>query len=225
MKIFVCCEGQTDVGPITSLIEKCLPSCKLEIDCKTHAELRKTTLLKSEIPRGVIKEGKRLKRIAYIRRLWTEANKAKSEYVGLHQDLDHQDFNKVYQDIHNDFDTVLPPPIKRIAIVPKETIESWLLADVKAINSLGDGSIFVDQSPNPEDLWGDEKDGNSKHPKNYLIRDLEKLNIENNLEAYPAIYAQIAKKTNIDVLKRRCPKSFGQFHTDIQSFIPKESPT
>ena len=223
MKIMVCCEGQTDIGPITEFIKNTLPSLDLEIDCRTHIELQKIRLLKSELPKGFKKESKRLNRIAYIRRLWHEANKANSNCLGYHQDLDHRDINQTHQDIHSEFNEILPSFVKRIAIIPKETIESWLLSDVTAINSLGDGSVFIDQSPNPEDLWGDPKDKNSNHPKSYLIRNLEKLNVEYNSDTIPNKYTQIAEKTDPNILKRRCPISFGQFHTDIQTFIPKVS--
>jgi hypothetical protein len=93
--------------------------------------------------------------------------------------------------------------------------ESWLLADIVAINSVGNGNIHIDLSPDPETLWGDKDDPNSNYPKNYLRRILQQLGLEANRNTY----AQIAEKADIEVLKRRCPESFGRFYTDMQSFI------
>jgi hypothetical protein len=106
-----------------------------------------------------------------------------------------------------------------LAIVPKEMIESWLLADIRAINSLGDGSIHIDQSPNPESLWGVKDDPSSNYPKHYLRRNLERLGFEDN----SGTFAQIAEKIDIEVLKRRCPESFGRFSADIQYFVAGEN--
>jgi len=215
MKIVICCEGSTDVGALTVLFKKCAPVKDIDIDCRTHDELKEITLLKSEIPKGFIKDNDRLKRVSYIRRSLHIVNEIKSNGIALHQDSGNQNFREVYQDIHKDFNFILPDSIKRLAIVPKEMTESWLLADVKAINSLRDGTIPIDQSPNPETLWGDTHDPNSNYPKNYLKRNLDKLGVEYNSESC----THIAENTNIDVLKQRCPISFGQFYTDMQSFV------
>jgi len=196
-------------------MKKCVPVLKLDIDCKTHSELRKTTLLKSELPRGFIKEGKRINRIAYIRRLWHEAKKAKCGHIGLHQDLDHQKAEKVYQDIHEDFNSILPSSIKRIAIVPKEMTESWLLSDENAFPAIPKEPRLPAK---PEELWGQKNNPQSDHPYNYFVRVLTQFNLPDNHDTY----TQIAEKTDIEILKRCCPKSFCLFHSDMQTFIPKE---
>jgi hypothetical protein len=215
MKIVICCEGPTDVGPLTALIRKCSPLNNLDIDCKIHDELKGKNLLKIRLSKKNRQDNKRINRVAFIMRSFQFATLSKCKHIGLHQDSGHQDFKEVYQGIHKDFNAVLPGSIKRLAIVPKEMIESWLLADVTAINSLGDGTIHVDQSPNPETLWGNKDDPESNYPKNYLKRNLEKLGVEFSNDTY----ARIAENTNIEILKRRCPISFGQFCTDMQSFI------
>jgi hypothetical protein len=218
MKIVICCEGSTDVGPITVLIKKSSTLNNLDIDCRTHDELKKVILLKSELPKM---DNNRINRIAFIRRSLHIANISKSMNIALHQDAGHQDFKEVYQGIHKDFDAVLPDSIKRLAIVPKEMIESWLLADVTAINSLGDGMIHVDQSPNPETLWGNKDDLESNYPKNYLKRNLEKLCVEFSNDTY----VRIAENTNIETLKRRCPISFDKFYNDMQVFVETGIPS
>ena len=215
MKIVICCEGSTDVGALIVLFKKCVPVNDIDIDCRTHDELKEITLLKSEIPKGFIKDNDRLKRVSYIRRSLHIVNEIKSNGIAYHQDSGHQDFRKVYQDIHKDFNFILPDSIKRLAIVPKEMTESWLLADVTAINSLRAGTGHANQSPNPETLWGDTHDPNSNYPKNFLKRNLRKLGVEYNSESC----TRIAEKAHIETLKHRCPISFGQFYTDMQSFV------
>ena len=216
MKIVICCEGQTDIGPITALMKKCLSSHKINIDCKTHAELRKIKLFRSELPKGFKKEGNRINRVAYIRRLWHIANISESHHIALHQDCDHQDFDKVYRDIHNEFDNVLKHNVKRLIIIPKETIESWLLADGKAYPSIPNNPRVPSK---PEEIWGQRSDPKSYHPYNFFVRVLAQFYLPDNRETY----AQIAEKADIEVLKRRCPKSFGQFFKDLEKFI-KDSP-
>jgi len=216
MKIVICCEGSTDVGPLTVLFKKCTPVNNLDIVCRTHDELKgEVTLLKSDFPKGLLKDNDKLTRVTSILRSFRLAKILKCMNIAFHQDSGHQDFKVTYNGIHKDFNSVLPDSIIRLAIVPKEMTESWLLADVKAINLLGDGTINVDMSKNPENLWGDKHDPNSNYPKNYLKRNLEKLGVEYNSESCTCI----AENTDIEILKQRCPLSFGQFYTDMQSFV------
>ena len=216
MKIMVCCEGPTDIGPITAFMKKCVPAVKLDIDCKSHSDLRKTTLLKSELPRGFIKEGKRINRIAYIRRLWHEANKAKCDHIGLHQDLDHQKAEKIYHDVHEEFNSIIPSSIKRIAIVPKEMTESWLLADENAYPAIPNEPKLPSK---PEELWGQKSNPQSDHPYNYFVRVLAQFRLSDNRE----VYAQIAEKIDIEVLRKCCPFSFEKFCMDMHYFIAEAS--
>jgi hypothetical protein len=212
MKIIVGCEGSTDVDVLTVLLKKCAPSQLLDNCINTHAELRKIILLNSKLPRKIKKESKRIHRIAYIRRLLFIASLSNSKNIAYHQDADGK-YSEVYNGIHVDFDTILPSTIKRLAIVPKEMIESWLLADENAYP-------FIPKNPKlpskPEELWGNKDDPN--HPYKYLVKVLSQFNISDNRDTY----AQIAENTNIETLKRRC-KSFNQFYTDMQTFIAGEN--
>jgi hypothetical protein len=212
MKIIVCCEGSTDVGVLTVLLKKCTSFNTLEIDCRTHSELRNITLLNSKLPKNIKKESNRINRVAFIRRLQHIANDSNSKNVAYHQDAD-GNYTVVYQGIHEDFNAVLPSTIKRLAIVPKEMIESWLLADENAYPSVPKNPKLPSK---PEDLWGNKDDPN--HPKKYLVRVFSQFYMSDNRDTY----AQIIEKTNIETLKRRC-KSFNQFYTDMQTFIAGEN--
>jgi hypothetical protein len=148
------------------------------------------------------------------------ADKNNENHIAYHQDAGHDGFREIYTATKEAFISAgVPVDVKSIAIIPKEMTESWLLADISAINSLGDGLHHVSMSPNPESLWGDEDDPASNYPKNYLKRQLEQL----DMEADSKIYTEIAENIDIEVLKRRCPESFGQFYTDMQSFIAEEN--
>jgi hypothetical protein len=184
------------------------------IDCKTHTELSNTKFLGFKSPKNIRKDGSRLNRIAYIRRLLYNAILSNSKNIAYHQDADGK-YSEVYNGIHEDFQYVissiknLTTTIKCLAIVPKKMTESWLLADVKAINSLRDVAKPVDQSPDPESL---------ADPKEYLKRNLEKLGVKTDSEHIRIAYSQIAEKAEIEVVKRRC-NSFEKFCTDMQSFV------
>ena len=209
MKVIICCEGSTDVGPLTVFMKKCA-RLNTEIDCRTREDLRRTKVLNTGFCKNILKNNDQITRIISIRKLHFLAVVSGNKHIAFHQDSDNHGVRKIYNDVHNDFNKVLPPEIKRLAIVPKEMIESWLLADVKAINLLSDGSK-VNQSPNPESI---------NDPKTYLKRNLAKIGVESN----SIIYARIAENTDIDVVKSRCPESFGQFYTDMQSFIQETNP-
>jgi hypothetical protein len=83
------------------------------------------------------------------------------------------------------------------------------------LDNISKGFPPINQSPSPEGLWGSKEDPDSDYPKNYLTRALNKL----GRDADSATYKEIAQKSNIDTLKKRCPESFGQFYTDMQTFL------
>jgi hypothetical protein len=131
--------------------------------------------------------------------------------IAYHQDAD-SDIDRRYNSIREVFKHIEKGGIKCLAIVPKETIESWLLADENAYLDIPKNPALPGK---PEELWGDSHNPSSNHPKCYLFRVLEQFHLENDRDTY----AQIAENSDIETLKRRCPDSFGQFHTDMQTFI------
>jgi hypothetical protein len=216
MKVFVCCEGVTDIGPITIFMQKCSPDRFVEVKCETHTSIRVKKIYTKKLSKYLSPDPDRFDRITYIKKLYMLAVLDNSSHIAYHQDTGHQRFKDVYNGIQNDFSDAVPnDDMHCLAIVPKEMIESWLLADEKAYHSVS-GDLHLD--PHPEDLWGDKHIFLSNYPKNYFARVLSRLGITNDRNAY----TQIAEKCDIDTLKARCPKSFGQFLMDMQTFIPKE---
>jgi len=211
MVVYFYCEGPTDYVVISQLIRKLQGRVIVDLQWKKKDELKKQLYLRKNNVSS-------LGNYRFITALYSLASRDVIKNIALHQDADRH-FRERCNAISEEFEPLRNKGFNCLAIIPKEMIESWLLADVTAINSLGDGTNPVNQSPNPETLWGDKDDPNSNYPKNYLRRNLEELELENNRDTY----AVIAKNIDIEVLKRRCPESFGQFYTDMQSFIAKEN--
>jgi hypothetical protein len=209
MTVYLHCEGATDHVVIPPLMKKVSDRSDLGIKWITRSDLKK---MRTHRKGGTGISG----HYKMITALAATANRDGSRFIAYHQDADGK-YDNVYRAIRSEFNKL--GRFQCLAIVPKEMIESWLLADITAINSLGDGTVHVDESPHPETLWGDKDNPNSNYPKNYLRRVLEKLGLEANSDTY----AHIAENTGIDALKRRCPKSFGRFCSDMQSFITEEN--
>ena len=210
--VYLCCEGVTDYAVIPILMKKVKVLSDIDIQWVKRDFLKK---FRTHSKTDIVISG----HYKNVKALAAYSLKNDNKYIAYHQDADGR-YNDVYETIKTEFKFLMEKmDFHCLAIVPKEMLESWLLADVKAVNSVGNGIDHVDQSPLPETLWGNEDDPNSDYPKNYLKRNLNELNVGSS----PDTYAQIAEKTDIEVLKRRCPKSFGQFYADMQSFIGEEN--
>ena len=103
--------------------------------------------------------------------------------------------------------------MKLVPMIPLKMIECWLLSDEVAYKIL-----YKIENPllprTPELIWGDEKDPKGNYPKNVMRRILSQkrgAEIPMNMETYQ----QIAEKTDINVLKERCPISFQSFYDDL----------
>jgi hypothetical protein len=152
-----------------------------------------------------------------IKALAVYALLGESKCIAYHQDADGR-FADVYNTLISEFHSLSEKGFRCLAIVPKEVIESWLLADENAFPSVPNKPKLP---PKPEEIWGQRNDPNSNHPYNYFVRVLEQFDMHDNRDTY----AQITENTDIEVLKYRCPESFGQFYADMQSFIPHEAGT
>ena len=101
-----------------------------------------------------------------------------------------------------------------LAIVPKEMIESWLLADEQAyVAAFGKKPEHLPK--NPEEIWGEKDKPDSNHPKRIMDRILGQY----RKESTKYTYTEIAERCSIETLKIRCPKSFGRFYDDMQGFV------
>jgi hypothetical protein len=203
MTVYLHCEGVTDYAVIPILMKKAGKMPDLEIKWVKRDELKKMrTHRKSDIV--ISGHHKMIKALAVI------AEKNGCKHIAYHQDADGK-YADVLRAIKSEFDEL--HRFHCLAIVPKEMIESWLLADESAYPS-------IPKLPRePEEIWGQKSDPNSDHPYNYFVRVLAQFRLPDNRDTY----TEIAENTGIEVLKRRCPKSFCQFYTDMQSFITAPS--
>jgi hypothetical protein len=133
--------------------------------------------------------------------------------IAYHQDAD-RNFAAVYKTINSELDGLSKKGFNCLTIVPKETIESWLLADENAYPAIPKNPALPGD---PEERWGDSHDPRSDHPKSYLSRVLKQFRLKNNRDTY----ARLAEDSDIETLKRRCPVSFGRFCADTQAFTTK----
>jgi hypothetical protein len=148
-------------------------------------------------------------------RLAILAQKENCTHIAYHRDEDNNGLDEMYNQIRGYFKDVEANRIPCLAIVPQHMTESWLLSDETAFEKVFGKKPITPVLPlKPEEIWGNKGTGN--HPKNYLKRVLEQYHTEGN----SVIYAKIAEHSDVDVLRKRCPKSFGsKFHKDMQTFI------
>jgi hypothetical protein len=214
MKIYVCCEGEKDREPLTSFIEKYAGSQPVEVICETHASIKNRPIRSRKFNQFLPESEKNYTRLGMMAKLAILAFQEESEHICYHQDAGHQGFEMVYDGIRKDFDKAIPEELssmKRLAIVPKEMTESWLLGDRAAFLGLDSEEKFPSK---PEELWGDVHNRKSNYPKYVFERLVDKCTMETD-----SPYSEIAHNTDIDVIKKKCPLSFGQFCNDMAHFI------
>jgi len=206
-RVFLYCEGVTDFDPICILMKKAAGSAELTIIRKTRNDLRNETRVLSG-RRGVHKHE------TYIDRLAMAAKKANCRHIAYHQDADNDDSN-VYKRVNGKLSD-FRGKYRCLAVVPKEMIESWLLADEQAfVTAFGWKPVRPTLPAKPEALWGKKENPNSRHPKHVMKSILKQYHMEPDRAAY----AEIATNCNIDTLRRRCNISFDRFFKDLQGFI------
>jgi len=204
--IYIHCEGVTDYAVIPILIKKILKTHDVDIKWIKRDELRK---MKTHRKSNIKISG----HYKWIKALATYSLLKGSKYIAYHQDADGR-FTEVYKAITSEFLSLRENSFFCLAIVPKEMIESWLLSDDNAYPSIPNNPKLPLK---PEELWGLKE--NSNHPYNYFVRVLDQFEMSGNRDTY----AQIAEKTCIEVLKRRCPESFNKFYTDTHSLFVEKS--
>jgi hypothetical protein len=202
------CEGVTDYTVIPVLMKKVMKTHDLDVKWIGRDELRK---VKTHRKNNIKISG----HYKLVKALATHSLLSGSKYIAYHQDADGK-FTEVYNAIINEFKPLQEKDFSCLAIVPKEMIESWLLSDDNAYPSIPNNPKLPSK---PEEIWGLIDDANSNHPYRYLLRVFAQFRLPDNRDTY----AQIAEKTSIEVLKRRCPESFGKFYTDSQSLFNEKS--
>ena len=95
--------------------------------------------------------------------------------------------------------------IQTVIAVPCRMIEAWALGDRKALADLLDLPAESLDYDEPEELWGDEDDESSGHPKRVWRRVTEK-RID---------FAEIGAKAAPSTLAKTCPDSFPPFADDV----------
>jgi len=100
--------------------------------------------------------------------------------------------------------------IAAIAATPCRMIEAWALADWDAVCAAA-GAEHPDEAkpPKPEDLWGNEDDPASDHPKRVLERALGRRATRDD-------FAEIAGGTRVNEISARCPDSFRTFAREVE---------
>ena len=214
--IYVCCEGITDVGVLVAFIEKC---STVKAICKTHNELKNIKVRNLNLSRKDKYKDERINRKAYLRRIAYLANENGASLIGYHQDAG-RSYARVYRDINNDLSEFREKGYGCIAIVPKEMIESWILADEQAYeNMFGKTPDNPALPKKPEEMWGQKENKDSNYPKNVMTRVLQQYIVIQNRE----VYAEIAENSNIEKVLVRCPKSFARFVNDMKMIESTES--
>jgi hypothetical protein len=219
IKVIACGEGKLDVGikeygtnnwifgPSISYIINSV-AINLEIKCIHHKELMsqvRFNRFKSDKSKS---HGVKAERLARFARMNTYT------VAICYVDCDRNNFNDIHKDIMNGF-SKSDTEVIGIPMIPKEMIESWLLADESAY-----GECFgsIPTSPKlprlPEEIWGDKRNPLSNYPKNYIERILAQYTYNDNRQD---IYNTLAGNSNPDTLKQKCPISYGKFHEDMQA--------
>lgn len=103
------------------------------------------------------------------------------------------------------------PAVLALAI---ECIEAWALSDPDAwLHVFGKVPTLP---PQPEALWGNQRDRTSDHPKHVLARCLEEI----GRDARGNAAAQLLEHASLDVVASRCPLGFGRFVADLRRAFP-----
>jgi hypothetical protein len=89
-----------------------------------------------------------------------------------------------------------------IAATPCRMIEAWALGDTSAVAEVG--GLSPQSLARPEELWGDEQDPSSNHPKRVLARLLGKSPSRDD-------FAAIAEAADPERIRSSCPTTFEPF--------------
>jgi hypothetical protein len=122
---------------------------------------------------------------------------------------DDREWDRHYSWIMDGFRRLADAPFAA-ACLPKCASESWLLADNAAWNSIGltDHGKLPAQ---PESCWGKRDDPAGNHPHRIFARICDLSGVTDNRETR----VDIAELSTMTTIRRKCPKSFATFWSDL----------
>ena len=214
INVLLCAEGVTDQGgtdynvkqghtiqndgPIQILIRKIANRESSGAECKftvrTRKDIDKITLLGKERPK--------LDKDAPPAKLYKAARINECTHIAYHRDEDHRGLDDIRTEVDKNFTKSKDCGLHCLIIVPQRMIESWLLSDK---NAYKDDTQLPSK---PEEIWGDK--GSFNHPKKWIERALKAMFMEPSAKTY----AYIAENSDIDVIRQKCPESFGKYFFD-----------
>lgn len=216
-KVLIAAEGVTDSGwktydektggfvehdgVLQTLIKKCVDDPALEFTRAGRKDLKSVKLLDR---RATPKEATKKRIAAYAKQNGCDG-------VAYHMDVDKEGFDARYAYIDDLLSAARKQNLRCVPIAPLRMLESWLLADE---HSFPKPPTNPKLPKRPEGIWGAKSDDKSDYPKHYLKRVLEQFDLEPSRE----LFAELARNASVDVLRRKCPKSFQRFYDDVQRF-------
>jgi hypothetical protein len=221
MRILVCGEGDHDIGRtdwderrrryvsqegwLQILIRKLLPTNRLEFLVKRRAELSRQSVAgkRRKLPK---RHGEK----AYFAMLVAQVEACDIVVFMVDADSnDVRDWRRICSEIHMGYEAA-QRPVQGVACVPMSASECWLLSDANAWVQLGH-TRPVELPGSPERLWGTREDPESNHPKNSFRRACGRTNVKDN----SMTRWRIARESDVVVIERKCPTSFGDFGGEI----------
>ena len=113
---------------------------------------------------------------------------------------------------------------KFIAMIPMSMVECWMLADPSAFISVFNGKTGSEKmiTNKPEELWGDEHDPGSDHPKCYFKRIMDQVTSgHGKYSANRESFNDIADRQDLDRVRKVCRRSFGRFSNEYVKLLKK----
>lgn len=99
--------------------------------------------------------------------------------------------------------------IARAKATPCRMIEAWALGDAVALASVARSVVSQGKhARRPEELWGDESDPTSDHPKCVLERAL-------GTKPTSRLFEDLATESSPDTLRKTCPETFKPFADEM----------
>jgi uncharacterized protein YceK len=223
IKILLAAEGVTDYGknrydkrrgeyvrndgPLQVLIRRCLDADSVEFKVASRKDIKDVSLLSCKRRLSDIDAQKeKLARLAVMEGC---------ACVAYHMDEDNKGFNERYAHVQAVLEVSREKGLRCMAIVPMHMLESWLMCDDDAFPCKPSRPCLP---KHPETAWGAKQDTESDYPKHCLHRVLGQFDRAPSAEEF----AELASKISLDILKRKCPVSFGKFCEDIKELASEK---